>query len=629
MVSTVHLNGPDRLSSQRIATRCGAFLAAILLFLRAAAQPIAAENRPTDTATATAAKASAGLPRLRYPVALAAADKGKLLLAANERSGTVSIVDIPGRRVIGEFPVGKHLSDLVAVPGAENAASEAFLCADSAADELKLLLRRGNEIAVGDSLSVGSFPVSVCVDREGKRGYVASRWSRQLTSIDLVRDGTGTIHLKAASVVSLPFSPRLQTLTPDGKHLIVAGEFGGELAVVDPTSGKLEAVKTIPGQNIRGLAWSRNRERLFVAQQTLNRLGYTSQEDLHWGSVVSNVVRSLDRHALEQPNVDVLAGSQVIQLGEVANGAGDPAGLSVADDGTLLVALAGVGEVACGSFETGHFRRLAVGIRPTTLIASADRSSLYVADTFGDSIAIIPRSAFETPGEAKAIVQIALGPQPLLSAAERGERLFFDARLSLEKWMSCHSCHPDGQSSDALSDTLGDGSFGAAKRIPGLGGVAETGPWAWNGSIKSLGEQVRKSLKTTLRTKSVTDTEVNDLAAYLQTLKPAPPLTAAPSAAEKSAIERGHAVFARQKCDRCHVPPTFTSPRLYDVGLRDELGNRQFNPPSLRGVSQRAAFFHDGRATSLRDVFAVHRHPGNTQLPDADLADLIAFLQSV
>jgi DNA-binding beta-propeller fold protein YncE/mono/diheme cytochrome c family protein len=629
VLSTVPLNGLDRLSSRRIATRCGAFLAATFLFLCAAAQPITAENRPTDTPPATAATASAGLLRLRYPVALAAADKGKLLLAANERSGTVSIVDIPGRKVIGEFPVGKHLSDLVAVPGVENAASEAFLCADSAADELKLLFRRGNEIAVGDSLSVGSFPVSVCVDSEGRRGYVASLWSRRLTRVDLVRDGTGTIHLKAASVVALPFPPRLQTLTPDGKRLIVAGAFGGEMAVVDPAASKLEAVKTIPGQNIHGLAWSRNGERLFVAQQTLNRLGYTSQEDLHWGSVVSNVVRSLDRHALEQPNVDVLAGSQVIQLGEVANGAGDPAGLSVADDGTLLVALAGVGEVACGSFETGHFRRLAVGIRPTTLITSADRSSLYVADTFGDSIAVIPHSAFETPGEAKAIVQIALGPQPSLSAAERGERLFFDARLSLEKWMSCHSCHSEGHSSDALSDTLGDGSFGAAKRIPGLGGVAETGPWAWNGSIKNLGEQVRKSLKTTMRVKFIDDAQVSDLTAYLRTLKPAPPLTAAPSAAEKSAIERGHAVFARQKCDRCHVPPTFTSPRLYDVGLRDELGNRQFNPPSLRGVGQRAAFFHDGRATSLRDVFAVHRHPGNTQLPDADLADLIAFLQSV
>jgi cytochrome c peroxidase len=230
---------------------------------------------------------------------------------------------------------------------------------------------------------------------------------------------------------------------------------------------------------------------------------------------------------------------------------------------------------------------------------------------------------------ANKLVHVPLGPQPLLSAVERGERLFFDARLGLERWMSCQSCHPDGHSSDALSDTLGDGSFGAAKRIPPLGGVAETGPWAWNGSIHDLGDQVRKSMQTTLRAKSVTDAQVADLTAYLQTLRPAPPQNAAPGAIEKLSIERGHEVFNRQKCDRCHVPPTFTSPRVYDVGLRDELGNRRYNPPSLRGVGQRAAFFHDGRATSLRDVFAVYRHPGNAQLPEADLIDLLAFLRSV
>jgi cytochrome c peroxidase len=59
------------------------------------------------------------------------------------------------------------------------------------------------------------------------------------------------------------------------------------------------------------------------------------------------------------------------------------------------------------------------------------------------------------------------------------------------------------------------------------------------------------------------------------------------------------------------------------------MGNRRFNPPSLRGVSQRAAFFHDGRAKSLADVFAVHHHPGDTRLAAAELADLLVFLGSI
>ena len=59
------------------------------------------------------------------------------------------------------------------------------------------------------------------------------------------------------------------------------------------------------------------------------------------------------------------------------------------------------------------------------------------------------------------------------------------------------------------------------------------------------------------------------------------------------------------------------------------MGNRRFNPPSLRGVSQRAAFFHDGRATSLRDVFHLYHHPSNTLLAEAELTDLIAYLQTI
>ncbi len=191
-------------------------------------------------------------------------------------------------------------------------------------------------------------------------------------------------------------------------------------------------------------------------------------------------------------------GAAQFELGQVGNGAGDPAALAVAPDGTFSVALSGVGEVASGQVDAARFRRFNVGLRPTALVASEDGTRLYVADTLGDSIALIPQGK-AAAGAADAVAHISLGPQPLLTAAERGERLFYDARLSLENWMSCQSCHADGHSSDALSDTLGDGSFGAAKRIPPLGGVAETGPWAWNGSMADLGQQIRKSMQTTLR----------------------------------------------------------------------------------------------------------------------------------
>ena len=74
--------------------------------------------------------------------------------------------------------------------------------------------------------------------------------------------------------------------------------------------------------------------------------------------------------------------------------------------------------------------------------------------------------------------------------------------------------------------------------------------------------------------------QVADLTAYMRTLAPPPP--AAPG--DAAAARRGKEVFARGGCAGCHAPPTYTTPKTYDVGLRDEAGTSHFNPPSLRGA---------------------------------------------
>ena len=71
----------------------------------------------------------------------------------------------------------------------------------------------------------------------------------------------------------------------------------------------------------------------------------------------------------------------------------------------------------------------------------------------------------------------------------------------------------------------------------------------------------------------------------------------------------GRRVFEQRKCAACHVAPEYTSSGRYDVGLKDEVGHHEFNPPSLRGVSNRDSFLHDGRAGSLEDVFLKEKHP--------------------
>jgi cytochrome c peroxidase len=68
---------------------------------------------------------------------------------------------------------------------------------------------------------------------------------------------------------------------------------------------------------------------------------------------------------------------------------------------------------------------------------------------------------------------------------------------------------------------------------------------------------------------------------------------------------------------------------VFEVGLEDSQGNRRFNPPSLRGVGQRAPYFHDNRAATLEDVFQVHEHQLKRTLTDGEVADLAVFLRSI
>jgi len=225
---------------------------------------------------------------------------------------------------------------------------------------------------------------------------------------------------------------------------------------------------------------------------------------------------------------------------------------------------------------------------------------------------------------------MSLGPSPELTIAQRGELLFYDARLSHDGWMSCHSCHTDGHANGQMNDNFSDRSFGAAKRVLSLLGVKDTLPLAWNGQFESLQRQIRNSLESTMqRDDPLAREDIDALAAFVETLQLPPPLDELRGTRDKAAVERGRILFERRDCASCHPAPTYTTPDTYDVGLRDSQGVKQFNPPSLRGVSHRTPLFHDSRAAGIEDVFRVHGHPNDSRFSPSEIADLAAFLRSL
>jgi YVTN family beta-propeller protein len=569
---------------------------------------------------ALAAPTAAGEPlatRLRRPVAVQLSADEQVLYVANQRSGTLSIVDLSTQATVKEIDLGKRLSAMVAAPD-----RRMLLVTDEAAHELILLDANGRQVSVRQRLPVSNYPVSVVVSRDGRRCYVSSLWSRRLTFVELPTDEGAAA--RVTGTFDLPFAPRELLLARNDTRLMVGDAFGGRLGIVDTASGQIVLARDLPGHNIRGLGVSANRQMLLVSHQMLNELAHTVHNDVHWGLLMSNDLRWLSLDTVLDGQASLYKGAHMHPLGGASNATGDPAGLAVAADGTVVVTLAGVGEVAMGKENDFSLHRVRVGRRPTAVTVSADSGRAFVANTFGDSIAIVDVTERET------LAEISLGPQAELTEADRGELLFYDARLSHDSWMSCHSCHTDGHTNGLLNDNLSDGTFGAPKRVLSLLGSADTAPFAWNAGAKDLVTQIRTSISVTMQgDQPPTEKQLSALAAYLQTLPLPPPIDEARGNLDESAVERGRALFAEQRCARCHAPPTYTTPRTYDVGLADKLGNKLFNPPSLRGVSQRGPYFHDNRAMSLDDVFRNHRHQLKRDLTDDERRDLLAFLKSL
>jgi cytochrome c peroxidase len=571
-----------------------------------AADRAAAEQAPRTDATA----------HFRRPVALAVSKNGKWVFTANERSGTVSVLDMEARKLAGEFAIGRRLADLAVVPDA------GLAVIDEETSELLVLEWSGSTLEIVNRLRVAATPVSIRVAADSRLCTVASLWSRRLSVVKLPEPGRDK-RARLVRSIELPFPPRQQLWLPQPGKLVVADAFAGRLVIVNAAEGRLESVRSIPGHNIRGLCLSPENQSLLVAQQILNPLGTSSFDDIHWGNLMTNDLRELLVADLLRPGGDALRTGRLEQLGDIGRGAADPAAVAVLPSGKTLITLSGVDEIALSSRREAPWQRLAVGKRPTAIALSRDRHWAFVANTLSDTVSIVDCH------QDKIVDQIPLGPCPEPGPAERGEIFFHSARLAHDGWLSCQSCHPDGHTTGLLNDNLTDGSFATPKRILSLRGVRDTAPYAWNGRMPDLETQVRQSITSTMQGPRPAEQTVRELAGYLRTLPPPPRAADLQCSIESAAVERGKQVFEHQACGKCHTPPSYTSSRTYDVGLTDEAGHRLFNPPSLRGVRHGGPFFHDGRAASLKEVLERYRHQLKSQLTKAEVEDMLQFLLSL
>ena len=566
------------------------------------------------------------------PGGMALLSDGKFLAVTLSRSGEIALVNLRDKSVKKQTVPGIHCSDLM---GLSN-------------DHLAVLNRsvsRQNPVVIS---------VLRWIPESEKLQSVSNiRFPNKSPSppdlIHLALSPSGNLFAAATTEFDVFFFPvalqhpekfRFPNLYSSGAICFLPGKVP-LLAVPDASQTSLrliygnqlaENVHPTTLQHITGIVPGRNLfSGLVVSGQRISQVARSSFDDVHWGSLVSHQLRKVRVADLQAEPGGQLLASETIRLGAVGNPAPDPAAVVLGKGVRHYISLSGSDEVlARDMLPNGSTteKRVKTGRRPGPLLIDNERDTLYVANRLGNSISVIDLDSFQLREN------IELAPNPVsLTSSERGERLFFDASLSHDRWMSCHTCHHEGGSNGYLADTLTDGGYGTPKRIPDLRGSSESAPFGWTGSKPDLASQIRASLSSTMHLgREPTAEEIESLIAYLSSLPPPPPPPPPAKQLSDSSNETkpGEALFTELKCGKCHEPPVFTVDEVFDVGLSDESGQKKFNPPSLRGLRFRGAFFHDNRARSLREIFTEFGHQlDDRKLTPQEIDQLLAYLRTL
>lgn len=557
-------------------------------------------------------------PAYRQPVCMEWLDD-RLLVLGCRKTGELLTVDVEQRRVVDGMVIGEGVDGLL-----YDRSCNLLVTWHRKDSQVRCWSRRDQQWISLATIDTPMDPRSVVWQKGANRLWVACGWSRQIACYAVSSVGE-QLAAELEGITDCEFCPGKLCLLEDSSRLLVADAFGGTLGILDTSMRLWAGSHDFLGQAIAQMQPTSD-GRLLLLHGSLNPTSQTIQNDIHWGVLMANDLRwmEIDR-LLSQQGDNIYSGSRVHPVGVPTRGSGELTSFQTDAEGRIAVTIGGMDQVAIGSEDAYTFRYLSVGDYPLDCRFSPDGRSLWVLNAFSDSLTQIDLQ------QSAVLDDLLLSPQRVFSEAEEGELHFHDAALSHDGWMSCASCHVEGHGNGLLVDTLGDGHYGAPKRVLSLLGLQGTEPFGWTGRDAKLRDQIERSIASTMHRDYPAAPEVLDkLVAFCESLPAPPGVRVARRVAEKPEVARGKKLFEQWDCVRCHQGALYTSGQPERIDLADERGNRWFSPPSLKGVSQRApVFFHSGIHRTLADVVGDSRHSGLERLDPKDVADLVAFLESL
>jgi len=564
----------------------------------------------------------------RSPVHVGLSGDGRRAFVVNHTSDSVSVIDLPARKVVGELAVGSAPTHAVLSPDGRTLYvtvrfGAAVEVVDLQEQRVVRTLRTGDE-PYGAAMLSGGRSLAVANSQSDTVSILALESGETLRQIPVGRD------------------PRYLAEAADGARLIVGNGLSRNVSIIDVATAQLLESRVLGRASIlRQVVCSHDGAWVFVAHVVSHDEQKPQQMERGW--IHSNGLSVLD---LRRPGHYA-----TLLLDRILVGAANPWGLALsADDRWLYVSLAGVHQIAIVDVEKAVqlvretapdqvealsqnveivenraiARRVdAGGIGPRGLALSEAVGELLVANYFSDSVSVLDAAT----GELRVVIP--LGPPQEMTLERRGEMLFNDARLCFQQWFSCASCHQEDATIDALNWDLSNDGLGNPKNVKSMHDAVDTPPEMWAG--------VREDMETAVAAGErflgfLPEPENHRaLMAFIASSQrvPNPSRNRNPDA-----VRRGEQIFNKARCPMCHPAPKYTDQKMHDLGLagRADCGSR-FDTPSLRECYRTAPYLHDGRAETLREIFSEHNpdslHGLTHNLTDQELDDLVEYLRSL
>ena len=566
------------------------------------------------------------------PCALAADSTRGRLYVARQTDASVGVIDTAANRLIQAFSVPAAPNGLALSPDG----TRLYVAAGGADGHVHAL--DAADGAILQTLAAGHTPLSPAVSPDGGTLYVCNRFDDDVSVIRLSDGAT-------LARVAVGRQPHAAALTPDGAKLFVAellpvgpstnAAIAGAVSVIDTAARSV--VKRIllpPGsQSLRGICASADGAKVYVTHVLSRFYAPTTQVLRGWMNTAGLSV------------IDVVSGTLVntVLLDDLDFGAANPWGVVCsADNRALCVAHAGTHEVSvidqaallaklqAADADTPQDLTWLVGLRRRLpLKGNGPRGlalvggTLYAAEYFSGTVGAVDIE----PGREYGAREISLGGPRTPDVVRQGERNYNDARLCLQGWQSCASCHPDARADSLNWDLINDG-FGSPKNTKSHVFSIQTPPAMSTGIRASAQTAVRSGLKY-IQFVSQPESCAAAIDAYLAALRPEPSPRLVGGALNASAA-RGAVFFQSQGCAGCHTGEYFTDQQQHDIGtaIGREAGV-PFDTPTLRELWRTAPYLHDGRAATVREV-VVTVHAGRISgLTPAQIDDLVEYLLSL